>query len=31
VLPILSVTAPKDGYDTADYTGVHPDYGTVRI
>ena len=30
LLPFSPSPLRDDGYDTTDYTGVHPDYGTVR-
>lgn len=30
LLPFFPSPLKDDGYDIADYTGVHPDYGTIR-
>jgi maltose alpha-D-glucosyltransferase/alpha-amylase len=30
LLPFSPSPLRDDGYDTADYTGIHPDYGTLR-
>src|SRR5688500_4126199 len=30
ILPFYPSPLRDDGYDTADYTGVHPSYGTLR-